>query len=152
MSGRPTKYKKEYDDQVYKICLLGATDAEIASFFEIAESTVNEWKKEHEGFSESIKRGKEIADANVAARLYQRALGFEHDDEEIKVVSMGQGEGSSVQRVPVRKIYPPDPTSAIFWLKNRQPKKWRDKVDITSNDEKIEGGVTIFQLPDNGRG
>lgn len=152
MAGRPTKYKKEYDEQVYKICLLGATDAEIASFFEIAESTVNEWKKDHEGFSESIKRGKEIADANVAARLYQRALGFEHDDEEIKVVSMGQGEGSSVQRVPVRKIYPPDPTSAIFWLKNRQPKKWRDKVDITSNDEKIEGGVTIFQLPDNGRG
>lgn len=24
--GRPTKYKPEYDDQVYKLCLLGATD------------------------------------------------------------------------------------------------------------------------------
>jgi hypothetical protein len=26
----------------------------------------------------------------------------------------------------VRKHYPPDVTACIFWLKNRQPEKWRD--------------------------
>jgi hypothetical protein len=25
--------------------------------------------------------------------------------------------------------YPPDPTSMIFWLKNRQPQDWRDKQE-----------------------
>ena len=139
LGGRPTDYREEYCEQAYKLCLLGATDAELADFFNVCEATINNWKNTKDGFLESIKRGKEFADANVADRLYQRALGFEHDDEEIKVVSDGAGMGSSIQRVAVRKIYPPDPTSAIFWLKNRQPKFWRDKQehDHTTKGEAI---------------
>lgn len=138
MAGAPTKYNLEYNEQVYKICLLGATDKDLADFFNVAESTINNWKKEYPEFLESIKRGKQIADANVADRLYQRALGFEHDSEEIKVI-----EGD-IERVPVRKVYPPDPTSAIFWLKNRQPAKWRDKQDIQIENE---GSPTIVINP-----
>lgn len=134
MAGRPTKYKKEYDDQAFKLCLLGATDKEIADFFDVAESTINEWKLEFPEFSESLKKGKTLADANVGQRLYERALGFEHDSEEIKVVSMGK-EGSGIERVPIRKIYPPDTVAAIFWLKNRQPSKWRDKQEVEHSGE-----------------
>lgn len=129
-TGRPSKFKEEYADQVFKLCLLGATDKDLASFFEISESTLNLWKLEHVNFSESIKRGKHEADANVANRLYQRALGFEHDSEEIKVVPIGNNQGSEIERVQIRKVYPPDPTAAIFWLKNRQPEKWRDKQEV----------------------
>ena len=121
MAGAPTKYDKKHNKQVYKLCLLGATDKDIADFFDVCEATINNWKIEFPEFLESIKKGKNIADANVANRLYQRALGFEHDSEEIKVVD------SKIKRVPIKKIYPPDATSAIFWLKNRQPDKWRDK-------------------------
>lgn len=139
--GRPTKYKEEYNDQVEKLCKLGATDKELADFFCIEESTLNLWKHAHPDFMESIKRGKIEADSNVAERLYQRALGFEHDSEEIKVLSLGK-EGSMIERVPIRKVYPPDPTAAIFWLKNRQPGKWRDKQEIdqktTLKDERID--------------
>lgn len=140
--GRPTLYKEEYNQQVEKLCKLGATDKELADFFDIAESTLNLWKEAHPLFMESIKAGKQIADANVAERLYQRAMGFEHDSEEIKVVSDGRGEGSSIERVPIRKIYPPDTIAAIFWLKNRQPDKWRDKHEV---DQKTEhtGDVQI---------
>jgi hypothetical protein len=128
--GRPTKYKPEYEEQVEKLCLLGATDKEIANFFNVTEQTINNWKTEFPEFFESIKRGKIKADSMVADRLYQRALGFEHDSEEIKVVPVGNNQGSEIERVKVRKIYPPDPTAAIFWLKNRQPDKWRDKQEI----------------------
>jgi hypothetical protein len=31
------------------------------------------------------------------------------------------------------KHYPPDTTAAIFWLKNRRPSEWRDKVDMNAN-------------------
>lgn len=140
--GRPTKYIDTYPSQVEKLCKLGATDAEIADFFDVSESTINLWKLEHPDFSESIKAGKMLADANVADRLYQRALGFEHDSEEIKVVSDGQGEGSSIVRVPIRKIYPPDSTAAIFWLKNRQKDKWRDKSE-TDTRQVDENGKTV---------
>lgn len=121
--GRPTKYQEQYAEQARKLCLLGATDKELADFFEVAEDTIHEWKKVHSEFSESVKRGKTQADADVADRLYQRAMGFEHPEVDIRVVA-----GSIVQ-TPIRKIYAPDPTAAIFWLKNRQRAKWRDKLD-----------------------
>ncbi len=136
MTGRPTDYKKEYDYQVEKLCKLGATDKELADFFDVTEQTINNWKIDFPAFFESIKKGKTLADSNVAERLYQRALGFEHDSEDIKVAD---GE---VIRVPIRKIYPPDPTAAIFWLKNRRPKDWRDKHEIAAEitaDVKFSG-------------
>ena len=132
MAGRPTKYKAEYAEQVYKLCLLGHTDAEIALFFEVNEDTVNEWKKVHPEFSESIKRGKQFADGNVADSLYQRAMGYSHEDVDIKVI-----EGNIVM-TPLIKHYPPDTAAAIFWLKNRQKAKWRDKQDLS-----IEGRVNL---------
>jgi hypothetical protein len=36
-AGRPTKYKSEYPEQTFKLCLLGATDKEIANIFEVNE-------------------------------------------------------------------------------------------------------------------
>ena len=37
------------------------------------------------------------------------------------------------------KHYPPDTTAAIFWLKNRQVERWRDKqeVDHTTKGDKL---------------
>ena len=52
--GRPSKYDPDtMDEQVFKLCLLGATDEEMADFFNVALSTLNLWKKEHPEFSES---------------------------------------------------------------------------------------------------
>lgn len=144
--GRPTKYDPSKNEMVEKLCKLSTTDKQLADFLEVSEATINLWKKEHPEFLESIKRGKEYADANVAERLYQRAMGFEHDSEEIKVVSVGVGQ-SVIERVKVRKIYPPDATSAIFWLKNRRPKEWREKQEIQHSMQEGQkfkiGGQTI---------
>ena len=132
MAGRPTKYKPEYDQQAYKLCLLGHTDAELAVFFEVNEDTIHEWKKVHISFSESIKSGKEIADADVTMSLYKRAMGCSTPDVDIKVID------GKVVETPLIKHYPPDPTSMIFWLKNRQKDKWRDKQTTEH-----EGGMNI---------
>ena len=40
----------------------------------------------------------------------------------------------------VTKHYPPDPTAAIFWLKNRQPDTWRDKVEV---DQTVSGNIEV---------
>lgn len=126
-AGRPTKYKPEFNRQAEKLCLLGSTDKDIAGFFEVDESTINRWKIEYPEFCESIKRGKISADANVASRLYKRAIGYEHDEDKI---FNNNGEPLIV---PTIKHVQPDTTAAIFWLKNRQPARWRDKqeVDVT---------------------
>ena len=44
--GRPTKYEEEYNEQAYKLCLLGATDKEIGDFFNVDERTINNWNRD----------------------------------------------------------------------------------------------------------
>ena len=123
--GRPTVYKPEYAKQARKFCLLGATDIQLADFFEVCEKTINTWKHKHPDFLQSIKRGKIWADAKVAESLYKRALGSEHPEDKIFNVS-----GKPLV-VPTTKHYPPDTQAASLWLRNRQPEKWRDRTDIT---------------------
>ena len=131
--GRPTKYKDEYCKQVYKLCLLGATDKEIADYFEVTESTLNLWKQEHKDFSESLKSGKVDADTKVAQSLYNRAKGYDQKTDKIF-----QYQGTPVI-IPTVEHVQADTTAAIFWLKNRQPKQWRDKQDIN-----FDGSVVVF--------
>lgn len=126
--GRPSAYREEFAAQAEKLTKLGAIDRELAEFFGVSEQTVNSWKKEFPSFLESVKKGKEIADAEVADKLYRRATGYQHPDTH---VSMYQGE---VTITPLTKHYAPDPTAAIFWLKNRQPAKWRDRVEVAVTD------------------
>ncbi len=144
MTGRPTLYKEEYAEQARKLCLLGSTDVELADFFEVAESTLNLWKLEHPTFSESIKKGKAQADADVADRLYQRAMGYEHPD-----VHLSNFQGV-VSVTPITKVYAPDPTAAIFWLKNRQRSKWRDKVDTEHSGSVEVTSVNVRLVSANG--
>jgi len=131
--GRPSKYKTEYAQKAYKLCLLGATDKDMADFFEVAEDTIYEWKKVHQEFSETLKRGKLEADAVIAQKLYHRAKGYEHKE---LITATFQGQITDMREVT--KHYPPDTTAAIFWLKNRQPRQWRDRqeIDLGNKDDK----------------
>lgn len=134
--GRPSKYQPEFAEQAAKLCKLGATDAQLADFFEVSVSTVNLWKVQHPEFSESIKVPKTEADNRVEQSLFLRAMGYEHDEVDIRVV------GGELVQTPIRKHYPPDATAMIFWLKNRKPADWRDKQEIEH-----KGGVTITATP-----
>lgn len=127
--GRPTDYRPEYCKEARKLCMLGATDRELADFFEVSEVTLNAWKHAHPQFLKSIKAGKVKADAKVASRLFSRAIGYQHDAVKILTVPRGGNSGSDVEQVPYVEHYPPDTAAAIFWLKNRQPEKWRDKQE-----------------------
>ncbi|MHA3884583.1 transposase [Stutzerimonas kunmingensis] len=127
--GRPTRYKAEYAEQAAKLCKLGLTDKEMAKFFEVSESTLNNWKQSHPAFLESLKGGKEMADAEVAAKLFHRATGYEHPEDDIRAIN---GE---IVITPTIKHYPPDTTAAIFWLKNRQPAKWRDRPEAEQSGD-----------------
>lgn len=132
-AGRPSKYCDEYVEQAYKLALLGLTDVQMADFFEVCEATFTNWKSEHPELLASIRRGKGKADAQVAASLYQAAIGYQHPDVDIRVI-----DGQIIQ-TELTKHYPPDYRAASLWLRNRQPKMWRDKVEqqVTVSHEQL---------------
>lgn len=124
-AGRPSKYKPEFNKQAEKLCRLGATDKEVAEFFCVAESTINNWKLRHAGFLESLKRGKDELDALVEQSLFRKAMGYTFDS--VKVFMPANAKKPVY--APISEHCPPDTTAMIFWLKNRQPDRWRDKRD-----------------------
>lgn len=135
--GAPSAYKPEYNEQAYKLCLLGATDKDIADFFGVVESTVNKWKVDYPKFSESIKEGKMIADMEVAHTMFKSTQDREVVEMKaikVKEVSYNkQGkrvEKETIQLAPETKFVPGDFRSQSLWLRNRQPDKWRDKQEI----------------------
>lgn len=135
--GRPTKFDPSMCDLARKYCLLGATNPELAEFFEVAESTISKWLAEIPQFSEAVKSGRAQADAEVGAKLFHRATGYEHPDTHI---SNYQGQ---ITETPITKHYAPDTTAAIFWLKNRRPDLWRDRMEHTGKD-----GKDLIPAPD----
>jgi hypothetical protein len=123
--GRPTLYCGENTCNTVKLLASkGFTDIEMSQALNICEATFNNWKLEHPEFVESIKSGKGLIDEMVQKSLLGRALGCT-----IKEVKAFCYEGEVVTEV-IDKHIVPDVAAQIFWLKNRKPKAWRDKVDF----------------------
>lgn len=133
-TGRPTKYKKEFCIQAEKLCKKGFIDTEIADFFEVEEKTINNWKKAHPEFLQSLKSGKLYSDEAVVSSLYGRALGYEFEERKVEV------DAEKKEKVTITtKQMAGDTTAQIFWLKNRRPKEWRNapELDIQGDDKTI---------------
>lgn len=127
-------YKPEYAKIARILCAQGATDDVLADAFNCCTSTIRNWRTTHIEFGKAVAEGKaEIFDPLVERSLAQRAIGYSVDTEEVKMTKDGD-----VVRIPTRKHFPPDTTACIFWLKNRQPEKWRD-VHRIEHEGKIEG-------------
>lgn len=130
--GRDSKYRPEFNEQARKLCLLGATDAELADFFEVCERTINNWKAQFPAFLQSTRAGKVVADAEVADSLYRRATG------EVAFVERVLKKGDDHQVVTLRQFIPGDVQAQRLWLLNRRPQNWRDKQDM-----ELSGGLAI---------
>lgn len=138
--GRPPKYQESFAKQAGKLCVLGATDDNLADFFEVSVRTIANWKVQHVEFLQALKAGKDEADDRVERSLYQKAVGYTFDSEK---VFQHQGE---IVRAPFREHVPPDTTACIFWLKNRRPADWRDKHEHEHSGKDGEPLVPVLNV------
>lgn len=119
----------------------GLTDEQIANNLGINVATLYRYKKQHSEFCESLKKGKEVVDYEVENALLKRALGYNYTEKTYET-SYNETLGEYVKTLTkeVTKQVSPDTTALIFWLKNRKPEKWRDKIDLEdkTNEETLE--------------
>lgn len=123
--GRPSKYEPSFNKRVYEYCLLGATDEQLATFFEVHRDTIDEWKRVHPKFAEARLKGKERADALVAKSLYGRALGYDYKEVTTEV----DADGRAKDKVTTKHL-PGDVQAQRYWLNNRRPKEWGEKIKV----------------------
>lgn len=130
-----SRYNQAFDHIANKMCLLGATDAELADAFVVSQETIDNWKLAFPSFLRSIQEGKILADIEVANALYKRATGFSAKEVRTKRMAVpqeggGVSEMTVVEEVIVEKEVAPETQAAVIWLHNRRPKNWRQKVEV----------------------
>ncbi len=117
----------------------GLTLDDIAHNLGITRQTLSKYASEknkngsfkHELLRQYLKEGREIADYRVENALYKAATGYYTLEKKYMNV------GGVLKEVEEEVYHPPSVTAQIWWLKNRKPDVWRDK--ITTED--IDSGV-----------
>lgn len=113
----------------------GLTDEQIANNLGISTQTFYTYQKQHLEFFEALKKGKEVIDYEVENALLKRALGYKYDEITYEY-------GKETKRVT--KQVAPDTTAQIYWLKNRKPSKWKDKIIDNEDNEAINNAKEIL--------
>lgn len=123
------------------------TEPQIAQNMGIAMSTLTEWKNRFPAIAATIKKGKEPVDIQVENALLRRALGYDYEETITEVEDLGGGKTKKHVRKVTRHVAP-DTTAQIFWLKNRKPKQWRDKMENTVGIETEDLSPLVELLKD----
>ena len=133
--GRRSKYEPDFPARVKKMAQDGLIEEDMAKLLGVSVCTFNVYKLQFPEFLQALKEGKAPVDDAVESALLKSALGYDLDYVEEKL----DQNGNVVETKRGATHVKPNPTSIIFFLKNRRPEKWRDKVDIAHSGEiKIE--------------
>lgn len=112
----------------------GLSEEQISKNMGISRSTLKEWKQKYPAISATLKKGKQVADIEVENALFKRATGYEVEETKVEIDSNGKKH-----MVKITKHIAPDPTSIIYWLKNRRPEKWRDKpMPVKATEQEMD--------------
>lgn len=150
VAGAVSKYSKLELKKIYKLALLGLKNEELAEFCDVDYVTFLKWldRKDPEHRPELVEvlfNARAGADAVMVDRLFQRGLGFSHEETKFFMNSKGQ-----ILSVQTTKQYPPDTAAAIYWLNNRRGKIWKNKTTVENPDGSplIPPSVTVITDPE----
>ena len=140
--------KRIFTDKEQKLIVAlyqeGKIDQEIADLLGMPRSTYQYALKSNRLVG-TIKRTKEIPDRKVEKALYKRAIGYKYIERKrersleparyprrasVKTEGEYPKPQVSLKRTVTVKEVPPEVTACIYWLGNRNPKRWRNKQEI----------------------
>lgn len=121
--------------------------AQMADVFDVAESTIWEWKKKHPGFSEAITCARADADGLVVEAMFNSALGQRFTETKIRSMVGKNGE-EVIEKTVTERVIPGDVGAQKHWLHNRQPTLWKNIPADNDGDKLPEITSIVFQAVD----
>jgi hypothetical protein len=115
--GRLTGWTNRIIDAAYMLAVLGATEVDMATAFNVSVPTIKYWKNRHPEFKKAIDDGTYGLVSGLAQSLAKRGLGYEYDEE---IATFDRSSHSWVKTTK-RTHVPPDSWAAarILELKAR---------------------------------
>lgn len=149
------KYETHVAPYLHKIerwVTMGATAKEVAQKLHVSYSTLRLYlskgdagEEPYSALSAVFTRACEEPDDEVEAALYKRACGFTAVEITVEEKYFPQTGETMTLTKHTQRVFPPDPTSAMFWLTNRRPDKWQYKRQGTEGESQAgENGVILM--------
>ena len=116
----------------------GLTYEQIAKNMGICRDTLNEWKNKSIDISDALKKGREVSDIEIENSLFKKAKGYNVEVKKtfkLRVIEYDEITGKKKREYEKLEVgtdevhIPADTTAQIFWLKNRKPDVWRDRIE-----------------------
>ncbi|MBE6646108.1 MAG: hypothetical protein E7611_00535 [Ruminococcaceae bacterium] len=158
---RQGSYKKWCDrygfETIRRLAEEGFSDEEIAERCGLTFDVFQRWRKKYAKFRDAIEIGRKEADFSVVEALYKKATGYSvktNKTHKLKRVDYDPDTGKKVKEYEELAVgfdesyVPPDLKAEIFWLKNRQPCRWKEKELHVDDGEDGEGGIVEIPRAD----
>lgn len=133
-------YTDELGEEIHNLALLGLSLEQIAGAIGVTDDIITKWALNNEDVMGHLTEGRDMADGRVARSLWERATGCKVLEEE-HILDPKTGQVHKLTKV---KEFPPDAGACMQWLKNRQPKLWRDRQYDPITEDGIK--ITITEL------
>lgn len=118
--GKPTLYNEYVIVKVEELAKNGLNNKQICKALGIGEKTFYEWLEKYPQLAHALKKYRGLADIEVENALYRNAVGYTYKEQ---VVS---NRGAILN---INKYHTGNATAQIFYLKNRMPERYKDKVE-----------------------
>jgi hypothetical protein len=121
----------------------GRSHADMWTRLGISEATFYRWLREKPELRAAIESYGEHAWGRVARSLYERAIGYEHEDEKL---TYADGEW---RRATTRKKYAPETAAALAVLRAKQPDLWKAEDGPRQLDVNLTIRRALLELADD---
>jgi len=134
-----SKYMEDFPLLAEGYAREGLNDEQIAKKLGLSIQTFYTYQNKYVEFLEAIKKGKAPIDINVENALYKRTQGYTVIEEKTEDSAMGIKVTKTIKHIA------PDVGACIFWLKNRKPKRWKDKQIVSTETDKDAGLKNLLE-------
>lgn len=128
-----TKISETDKQIIYSLAEQGFTQTQIAERIGVARQSLYNLQQRDAKFLDAFKKAKKRATEIVERSLFESATGWTCEETIVKVID------GNIHKIKVTKQYPPSVDAQKFYLKNRDPDRWKDRLeqDIVSDGKSV---------------
>ena len=145
---RPQGAQTKFDDSlvpvIKKLFLVGKTNLEVAWMLDICEKTLYNWCQKNTELLLAIKESKKSATDQVENAVFQSALGYVGKETKVFITKDGK-----IKTKTILKEYAPNVPAGQYFLNNRDPEKWKTKVEHAIDPESVKEFTLNYKLGDS---
>lgn len=143
--GRPSAYKPEYSQEVYKLVSVGCLDSQLAQLFDVHTRTISRWMEQYSEFCQSVQEARKFSAEMIESTAFTKCLPYTEIVTRTERINPESGE----KEIIIKTERLGDTAMQIMFMKKNDP-KWRNQLEEAKRKilEDIQPKLNIDDMSD----